>query len=79
MLSISPATFVAPERGVSYDSGNATSPNPPYCVRIETETGQSSTVPIAVLNRSSWKSFSEEFKRLAQEAGVRVSYHVERR
>ena len=52
----------------------------PYCVRIETETGQSATVPIAVLTRSSWKSFFRlSSKRLAQEAGVKgARIHVER-
>jgi len=42
----------------------------PYCVRIEAKTGQSATVPIAVLT---------PFKRLAQEAGVEgARIHVER-
>ena len=44
----------------------------PYCVRIETETGQSSTVPIAFLTPKQLEVFLQsEFKKLAQEAGVR--------
>jgi hypothetical protein len=44
----------------------------PYCVRIETGTGQSSTVPIAFLTPKQVEVFLQsEFKRLAQEAGVK--------
>ena len=52
----------------------------PYCVRIETATGQSSTVPIAVLTPKQLEVFLQtEFKRLAQEAGVQgARIHVER-
>ena len=52
----------------------------PYCVRIETDTGQSATVPIAVLTPKQLEVFLQsEFKRLAQEAGVKgVRIHVER-
>src|SRR5205823_11477928 len=52
----------------------------PYCVKIETETGQSATVPIAVLTAKQLEVFLQtEFKRLAQEAGVKgVRIHVER-
>lgn len=52
----------------------------PYRVRIETETGQSATVPIAVLTPNQLEVFLQtEFKRLAQEAGVRgARVHVER-
>jgi hypothetical protein len=52
----------------------------PYCVRIETETGQSSTVPIAVLTPKQLEVFLQsEFKRLAQEASVKgARIHVER-
>ncbi len=52
----------------------------PYCVRIETETGQSFTVPIAVLTPKQLEVFLQsEFKRLAQEAGVKgARIHVER-
>jgi len=51
----------------------------PYCVRIETETGKSSTVPIAVLTPKQLEVFLQsEFKRLAQEAGVKgARIHVE--
>lgn len=52
----------------------------PYCVKIETETGQSVTVPIAVLTPKQLEVFLQsEFERLAQEAGVKgVRIHVER-
>ena len=52
----------------------------PYCVKIETETGQSATVPIAVLTPKQLEVFLQsEFKRLAQEAGVKgARVHVER-
>jgi hypothetical protein len=52
----------------------------PYCVRIEIETGQSATVPIAVLTQKQLEVFLQsEFKRLAQEAGVKgARIHVER-
>ena len=52
----------------------------PDCVRIETETGQSSTVPIAFLTAKQLEIFLQtEFKRLVQEAGVRgARIHVER-
>lgn len=52
----------------------------PYCVKIETGNGQSSTVPIAVLTAKQLETFLQsEFKRLAQEAGVKgARIHVER-
>jgi hypothetical protein len=52
----------------------------PYCVKIETGNGQSSTVPIAVLTPKQLEVFLQtEFKRLAQEAGVKgARIHVER-
>ena len=52
----------------------------PYCVRIETDTGQSATVPIAVLTTKQLEVFLQsEFKKLAQEAGVKgARVHVER-
>jgi hypothetical protein len=52
----------------------------PYRVKIETETGQSSTVPIAVLTPKQLEVFLQtEFQRLAQEAGVKgARIHVER-
>src|SRR5260370_38359058 len=51
-----------------------------YWVRIETETGQSSTVPIAVLTPKQLEVFLQsEFNKLAQEAGVKgARIHVER-
>jgi len=52
----------------------------PYRVKIETENGQSATVPIAVMTPKQLEVFlTSEFKRLAQEAGVKgVRIHVER-
>ena len=52
----------------------------PYCVKIETETGESATVPIAVLTPKQLEILLQsEFKRLAQEAGVKgIRIHVER-
>src|SRR5579864_8751382 len=52
----------------------------PYCVRIETVSGQSATVPIAFLTPKQLEVFLQsEFKRLAQEAGVKgARIHVER-
>ncbi len=52
----------------------------PYCVKIETATGQTSTVPIAFLTSKQLEGFLQsEFKRLAQEAGVQgARIHVER-
>ena len=52
----------------------------PYCVKIETATGKSTTVPIAVLTPKQLEVFLQsEFKRLAQEAGVKgARIHVER-
>jgi hypothetical protein len=52
----------------------------PYCVKIETATGQSTTVPIAVLTPQQLEVFLQsEFKRLAQEAGAKgARVHVER-
>jgi hypothetical protein len=44
----------------------------PYCVKIETATGRSTTVPIAVLTSKQLEDFLQiEFKRLAQEAGAK--------
>ena len=52
----------------------------PYCVKIETDAGQSATVPIAVMTPKQLEVFlTSEFKRLAQDAGVKgVRIHVER-
>ena len=44
----------------------------PYCVKIETSTGQSATVAIAFLTPKQVENFFQfDFKRLAQEAGVK--------
>lgn len=58
----------------------AQQPESPYCVKIETATGQSSTIPIAFLTAKELELFLQtEFKRLAQEAGVKgARIHVER-
>ena len=52
----------------------------PYSVKIETATGRSTTVPIAVLTPKQLEDFLQiEFKRLAQEAGTKgARVHVER-
>jgi hypothetical protein len=52
----------------------------PYSVKIETATGKSTTVPIVILTPKQLEDFLQiEFKKLAQEAGVKGSrIHVER-
>jgi hypothetical protein len=52
----------------------------PYSVRIETGTGGSTTIPIVVLTPKQLEDFLQiEFKRLAQEAGVKgARVHIER-
>jgi hypothetical protein len=52
----------------------------PYSVKIETTTGQSATVGIAFLTPKQVENFLQfDFKRLAQEAGVKgARIHVER-
>ena len=52
----------------------------PYSVKIETPTGQSTTVPLAFLTPKQLEVFLQtEFNRLAQEAGVKgARIHVER-
>jgi len=52
----------------------------PYSVKIETATGGSTTVPTAVLTPKQLQDFLQiEFKRLAQEAGVKgARVYVER-
>ena len=52
----------------------------PYSVKIETATGGSTTVPIVVLTPKQLEDFLQiEFKKLAQEAGVKgARVHVER-
>jgi hypothetical protein len=49
-------------------------------VKIETATGKSSTVPIVILTPKQLEDFLQvEFKKLAQEAGVKgARIHVER-
>jgi hypothetical protein len=44
----------------------------PYCVKIETASGRSATVPIVFLTSKQLEDFLQvEFKKLAQEAGIR--------
>jgi hypothetical protein len=52
----------------------------PYSVKIETPTGQSAIVPVAFLTPKQVEVFLQiEFKRLAQEAGVKgARIHMER-
>jgi hypothetical protein len=80
MLRILPATFVNPENGGYRMTPETPQSESPYCVKIETGTGQSSTVPIAVLTPKQLEVFLQgEFQRLAQEAGVKgARIHVER-
>lgn len=79
MLRSLPATFVTPEKGYRMTPESQQFESP-YCVRIETDAGKSSTVPIAVLTPKQLEVFLQtEFKRLAQEAGVKgARIHVER-
>ena len=52
----------------------------PFCVRLETTTGQSANVPIAFLTRQQVETFLQvDFKRLVEEAGIKgARIHVER-
>jgi hypothetical protein len=52
----------------------------PYCVKVETSTGQSASIPIAFLTPNQIEDFLQfDFKRLVQEAGVKAArIHVER-
>lgn len=52
----------------------------PYSVKIEIATGRTATIPIVVLTPKQLENFLQvEFKRLAEEAGVKGSrIHVER-
>ena len=52
----------------------------PFCVRLETTTGQSANVPIAFLTREQVEAFLQvDFKRLVEEAGIKgARIHVER-
>ena len=79
VLRFLPAILVA-RKGVCRMTPEMQQSESPYCVRIETGTGQSSTVPIAVLTPKQLEVFLQsEFQRLAQEAGVKgARIHVER-
>ena len=80
MLRIFACHFSSPQKGVCRMTPETQQFESPYCVRIETDTGQSATVPIAVLTPKQLEVFLQsEFKRLVQEAGVRgARIHVER-
>jgi hypothetical protein len=55
-------------------------PEFPYFVKIETSTGQTTTVPIAFLTPKQVEAFLQvDFKRLMQEAGAKgARIHIER-
>jgi hypothetical protein len=52
----------------------------PYCVKIEAASGHSATIQVAFLTPQQLEVFLQtDFKRLAQEAGVKgARIHVER-
>jgi hypothetical protein len=52
----------------------------PYCVKIETGSGHSATIQIAVMTPKQLEGFLQtDFKRLAQESGAKgARIHVER-
>lgn len=52
----------------------------PYCVKVETGSGHSATIQVAFLTPKELEAFLQtDFKRLAQEAGVKgARIHVER-
>jgi hypothetical protein len=79
MLGSLPATSSL-QKGVCRMNPETPQSESPYRVRIETDAGQSATVPIAVLTPKQLEVFLQtEFKRLAQEAGVKgARVHVER-
>ncbi len=43
----------------------------PYSVKIETPTGKSATLPVTLLTPKQAEEVQVEFKRLAQEAGIK--------
>jgi hypothetical protein len=61
-------------------TAEAQQPEYPYSVKIETSTGQSTSVPIAFLTRHQVEKFVQsDFKRLVEEAGTKgARIHVER-
>lgn len=79
MLPLLPATFVA-YKGRNRLTLETREFESPYCVKIETGSGHSATIQIAVLTPKQLEVFLQtEFKRLAQEAGVKgARIHVER-
>ncbi len=79
MLPILAATFVA-YKGRKRLTLETREFESPYCVKIETGSGHSATIQIAVLTPKQLEVFLQtEFKRLAQEAGVKgARIHVER-
>jgi hypothetical protein len=79
MLEILSATFVTPEKGCRMTPETQQFESP-YCLRIETQSGKSSTIPFAVLTPKQLEAILQsEFNRLAEETGVEgARIHVER-
>lgn len=79
MLPLLPTTFVA-KKGRKRLTPEMQQFESPYCVKVETGSGPSATIQIAVLTPKQLEVFLQtEFKRLAQEAGVKgARLHVER-
>ena len=79
MLPLLPPIFVA-NKGRKRLTLETEQFESPYCVKIETANGHSATIQIAVLTPKQLEAFLQtEFKRLAQEAGVKGAViHVER-
>lgn len=46
----------------------------PYSVKIETPTGKSTTLPVTLLSPKQAEEVQAEFKRLAQDAGVKGAH-----
>jgi len=74
-----PTTFVA-KKGRKRLTLETQQFESPYCVKIETGSGHSATIQVAFLTPKQLEVFLQtEFKRLAQEAGVKgARIHVER-
>jgi hypothetical protein len=79
MLPLLPTTFVA-RKGRKRLTLETQRFESPYCLKIETGSGHSVTIQIAVMTPKQLEVFLQtEFKRLAREAGVKgARIHVER-
>jgi len=79
MLPLLPAIFVAitGRKPLTQETQQFESP---YCVKVETGSGHSATIQVAFLTPKELEAFLQtDFKRLAQEAGVKgARIHVER-